>query len=349
MKRVINNNLLKIYIILWIILFVILSVFIIVIADDFALIRILVVFLSLTVYALIGSGIYQFIILRNNSKNILLNLVTYISVGFVVVCIWLAAYYFLFHIVARLFGEKSIPFYWAPPILIGIFIYIINVLFGHFILLFSKYHEKIISEEKMQKILVENRLNTLKAYINPHFLFNSLNSVNALIKSDADKAREMLINMSDYFRYSLKQKNNTFVKLKEEIENTLLYFDIEKLRFNNRINFTSEINENTENILVPVMILQPLFENIIKHAVSQTTEVINVCFSAKLKEYLEIILSNNYDENSKSKNKIGIGISTISERLCLLYERNNLMEIIKDINKFEVILKIPIDNESNNN
>jgi LytS/YehU family sensor histidine kinase len=237
----------------------------------------------------------------------------------------------------NIFHERS----WIPQIFIGTFIYLVNILFFYVVLLFSKYNEKSVSEERLKNLLVETRLNTLKAYINPHFLFNSLNSVNALIKSDPDKAREMLINISDYFRDTLKQKDNDFVTVEEEIAHAFLYLGIEKVRFGDRIQMETKIDRNAYNRKIPATILQPLFENIIKHAVAQTNETIFINFEIVLNNFVEIILSNNYDENYHTKTSTGIGVSTIVERLNLMYNTENLVEIIKKNNTFKIIIKIP--------
>jgi LytS/YehU family sensor histidine kinase len=193
-------------------------------------------------------------------------------------------------------------------------------------------------------LLTESKLSTLKAYINPHFLFNSLNSVNALITSNPEQAREMLINLSEYFRYSLKQKDNNFINFADELHYTFTYFDIERLRFGERIVLKTDIDENISEIKVPVMILQPLFENIIKHAVAESLVQIIVNFNAKINNgFLEIDLENNYDEESIPTKGTGIGLDTTYERLHLIYQNKDLLNYSKNKGIFKLNLKIPIN------
>ena len=193
-------------------------------------------------------------------------------------------------------------------------------------------------------MLTESKLSTLKAYINPHFLFNSLNSVNALITSNPEQAREMLINLSEYFRYSLKQKDNNFINFADELHYTFTYFDIERLRFGERIVLKTDIDENISEIKVPVMILQPLFENIIKHAVAESLVQIIVNFNAKINNgFLEIDLENNYDEESIPTKGTGIGLDTTYERLHLIYQNKDLLNYSKNKGIFKLNLKIPIN------
>ena len=344
MKTKLRTPFSNLYIGIWIILFAIVTAIELIVSQDHILIKLLFIILSLSFYALVGFVIWQFVIFYSKTKNIILNFINYIIIGILTVIIWSLFNKLILIGIERftdiaIFGSKS----WVPQFFIGTFIYIVNILFFHVILLFIKYNEKSVSEEKLKNLLIETRLNELKAYINPHFLFNSLNSVNALIKSDPDKAREMLVNLSDYFRNTLKQKDNNFTTIEDEIENALLYLEIEKSRFGERIQIATKIDNDATKQLIPTTILQPLFENIIKHAISQTNETIFINFEISVKNHIEIILSNNYDEKYHTKISTGIGLSTIVERLNLIYNTENLVEIIKKDNNFKIILKLPIN------
>ena len=210
-------------------------------------------------------------------------------------------------------------------------------------ILSQSYADKTASEEKLRTALTETKLSALKAYVNPHFLFNSLNSVNALITIEPEKARVMLVNLSEYFRYSSKQKDNTFIPFKDELHYTLTYFEIEKLRFADRIRLNTEIDEDAELFDVPVMILQPIFENIIKHAVSGSLGMITIDFKVKVEgEFLRISLLNNYDEDSIVNKGTGIGFSTTAQRLALLYDKKDLFSYSRNDGNFKLWLDIPI-------
>ncbi|MDR2836704.1 MAG: histidine kinase, partial [Bacteroidales bacterium] len=341
----ITKNFKKIYITLLVIIYVVFATCIVFFSKENIILYLFYALTSLSFFAILGVGIWKFLVKQNRPKNLVLSIFTYLIAGIFVIGMWIIFNFISYNIFREIFQIDFMNFFIFPQIVFGMFFYLILIMFFYLILLFSKYHEKLVIEENTQKLLVESRLNMLKAYINPHFLFNCLNSVNALITIDPEIAREMLVNMADYFRYSLKNKDKQFVLFSEEYENALLYLEIEKIRFYNRINVDFQIDEKANNIYVPVMILQPLFENVIKHAVSKTTDVVNVQLIISVKSYLEIIMRNNYDNSYVSKDSIGIGLSSIVERLNLLYYKNDLVEIIKSAEEFKIILKIPINTE----
>ncbi|HNQ68983.1 MAG TPA: histidine kinase [Bacteroidales bacterium] len=296
-------------------------------------------------FAILGLGIWFVVKYNLGNNNIVQTITVFLISGIIVIGLWMGFNFIIQNLIFKL-SIGSISFVNHPlyQFVIGVFLYIIMVLIFRLLILFHKYGEKAKSEEVLQKLVTETRLNALKAYINPHFLFNSLNSVNALISSDQEKAREMLINLSDYFRYSLKQKDIQFVSFEEEIHYTLTYFKIEQQRFGEKIIFKDDICEDCKIVQVPVMILQPLFENIIKHAVAESLVTINVIFKANIIDgLLNVELINNYDKDGIPKKGTGIGLSTTSERLAIIYERKDLIEYSKKDELFKLIIKIPVD------
>lgn len=343
----------KLYAILYVVILSIILSFVFFISKENLCLNVLFVFLSLSMFFIIGIGIWNIIMLQKYKKGILLNIFNYIILGIIIVLIYGLLNQLILINIKKIFGIMIISnFKIFPHIFWGSILYIIDILFFHLLLLFEKYNEKSISEEKLKAKLIETRLNTLKAYINPHFLFNSLNSVNALIKSDTDKAREMLVNISDYFRYSIKQKDNNFVALMEEYNNALLYLEIEKLRFIDRIEIEKDIAKEIEFSLIPTMIFQPIFENIVKHAVAPSNDIIKIKFIAiSIINDIEISVTNNYNPLFISKISNGLGLSTIVERLNLIYEREDIIKITKTNTQFKITITIPITNnyEINNN
>ena len=136
--------------------------------------------------------------------------------------------------------------------------------------------------------------------------------------------------------------------LKEEIESVKLYLKIEKVRFEDRLEFNLNIPKKCEGILIPNMILQPLIENAIKHGVYESNETVEINLSCTIKDnFVEIKVSNNYDPTSVSNIGEGIGLSNINSRLKLIYEKTNLVSITKSDSIFTVLLIIPIEEVSN--
>lgn len=299
-------------------------------------------------FAAMGFGIWYVVKYNIGPERTVKALVIFFLSGLLVVLIWMGFNFIVENLVERLsnglflFERNHLLQFTA-----GVFIFSIIALSYRLLILFHNYNEKAKSEEKLKTLLTESKLNTLKAYINPHFLFNSLNSVNSLITTNPEEAREMLVNLSEYFRYSLKQKDINFISLEDEMHYTQTYFEIEKLRFGDKIETKIDIDENAGKYSIPVMILQPLFENVIKHAVSESLFTINLSFSAKLiDKSLVITMTNNYDEESISKRGTGIGLSATAERLHLLYGTKNLLTYTKKDSIFKVVLEIPYQKEN---
>lgn len=345
-----NRNFINIYVIAWAVIIVIQFLFSFLIFKHDPLSSALQSFFSNAIFATLGFGIWPVVKFNNPGKGrySLQTLFKIFLAGIFVIFVWIVSSFVIDNLLFKI-SSGSINFQRHPLLqfISGCFLYIILILIYYVLILFSQYAEKSLSEERLENLLTETKLNALKAYINPHFLFNSLNSVNALISINPEKAREMLINLSDYFRYSLKQKDNTFVDFKNELYNALTYFEIEKLRFGDRVTLKMDIDENTYPVKVPVMILQPLFENIIKHAVSESFDIINIDFIAKVhNETLIVSLINNYDKDAISHKGTGIGLSTNYERFYLMYNRKDLIDVSKIDGIFKVVLKIPINQNS---
>jgi LytS/YehU family sensor histidine kinase len=182
----------------------------------------------------------------------------------------------------------------------------------------------------------------LRSQINPHFLFNSLNSVSSLTITNPDKARDMVIKLSDFMRYALSKKDEQPVSLRSELENLRLYLEIEKVRFGDRLSTEENIEEHCLDILMPVMILQPLYENAIKHGVYESTECVNITTNVKCRNgFLEIVISNNYDPATTPSKGTGTGLINVSRRLDLVYSKQASLKTTKENGIYTVTLFIP--------
>ncbi len=140
----------------------------------------------------------------------------------------------------------------------------------------SNLSEKNAKEAKLESLVKETELKMLRSQINPHFLFNSLNSISSLTITDPEKARDMVIKLSEFMRYALSKKDEQPVSLRSELENLRLYFEIEKVSFGDRLSTEENIEEKCLDVKIPVMLLQPLYENAIKHGVYESTERVSI-------------------------------------------------------------------------
>ena len=197
-------------------------------------------------------------------------------------------------------------------------------------------------EESLIALVRDAELKSLKSQINPHFLFNSLNSISSLTMFDPDKAQAMIIKLSDYLRFSLQFKPHDTVTFEKEIENIQRYLEIEKIRFGKRLAMNFTIDEHCNKIMVPTMILQPLFENAIKYGVHENTrETLITVTVQKEHSFMKFSISNNYDPDSIVSKGQGIGLSNIKERMNLLYGTTELVKIKNDNNNFTVTIFFP--------
>src|SRR5689334_12754189 len=146
----------------------------------------------------------------------------------------------------------------------------------------------------------------------PHFLFNSLNSINALIGSRPAEARKMVQQLSDFLRGTLKKEETQWVSLKEEMQYLQLYLDIEKVRFGNRLATDITTSDEAQQMKMPALLLQPIVENAIKFGLYDTTgETVIHIKTAKENNELSIIVSNPFDpETSAPRQGTGFGLKS---------------------------------------
>jgi two-component system LytT family sensor kinase len=186
--------------------------------------------------------------------------------------------------------------------------------------------------EQNQQLLLKARMDSLTSQINPHFLFNTLNTVSSLIRFDPDMARGVVLKLSNILRRLLR-KHETFVPLREELEFIDDYLDIEVIRFGrDKLQIFKEIDEEAREAFVPSMLLQPIVENSIKHGLAPRLEGGEIHLRARLRdERLSIEIDDNGlgipSERLVDVYGGGIGISNVHERLRLLYGDQFKMDI----------------------
>ena len=224
----------------------------------------------------------------------------------------------------------------------GAFIYVVVILAYYLLLSMDNIARKEMRQAKLENILKETELMMLRSQINPHFLFNSLNSISSLTISDPAKAREMVIKLSDFMRYALSRKEDRTVSLATELENLKLYLDIEKTRFGERLEFEEDLSDDSLDVKVPNMILQPLYENAIKHGVYESTGTVNVKLSTrKLDAAISISISNDYDPETIAPGGTGTGLSNVRRRLELYYGNRAWLKTQKEDRVFIAEIYIP--------
>ncbi len=298
-----------------------------------------------TTFAIVGYNLWYVIRFSLREKKTTFDLIiNHAMVSVVIIAAWLLISYFT---MKSLYGINEVYMQFLNDSLLwrvitGIFFYLFFVLFYYVIIYYEDLQEKLNIEAEMQNLVKEAELNALKSQINPHFLFNSLNSISSLTITNPEAAQDMVIKLSDFLRYSLSHDKDEKASLREELENLHRYLDIEKIRFGKRLNFRSDISDDCYNFMIPNMILQPLIENSIKHGVYNSTEEVLVELKCTSDDYYFIVeISNDYDPEAVKKKGEGIGLKNIKKRLQLIYKRQDLFTTTSDGKKFNAILKLP--------
>lgn len=232
-------------------------------------------------------------------------------------------------------------FYIRWLVLFLVFLAIVNQLWIHKHTREQNQAFKRLLEKERQ--LAKAEMNNLQQQFQPHFLFNSLNSINALVKSQPDKAREMLLNLSDFLRLTIQKGKEEFNSVSEEINYLNLYMSIEKVRFGDRLSVEINEAENCTDKQLPSLILQPLVENAIKYGLNSQTGSITILLNISFEKNMLIIsISNPYDKNTVNAGKgTGFGLKSIDRKLKFLYKRSDLLEIQQSDDLFCVTIKIP--------
>lgn len=205
----------------------------------------------------------------------------------------------------------------------------------------QKENEKRKAEA--EQLARDAELYNLRQQLQPHFLFNSLNSINALIGFKPDEARKMIHQLSDFLRGTLKKDDQQQVTFNEELEHLNLYLEIEKVRFGHRLQTEISCDDKCRKAMLPPLLLQPIVENAIKFGLYDTTGDVVISIRAEIEErYLVIMVQNPYDpQTARPRHGTGFGVSGMQRRLYLLFARNDLVETYLNDDIFTIMIKIP--------
>ena len=186
-------------------------------------------------------------------------------------------------------------------------------------------------------------LSGLRQQFQPHFIFNSLNSISALAGTDPTLARKMIEQLSDFLRGTVKKESNQLVPLKDEFNHLQLYLDIEKVRFGHRLVATVNADETALAMKIPSLVLQPILENAIKFGLYDTVGEVVISLEARVDgNSLIVEIKNPFDPTSSvPKSGTGFGLSSIQRRLSLLFYRNDLLTTRQTDGIFTTTIKIP--------
>lgn len=200
--------------------------------------------------------------------------------------------------------------------------------------------EKELEQERLQNLKVQAELHALQSRINPHFLFNSFNSIASLISSNPVKAEKMVVELSNLFRYSLNSEASNFVSIATELQIVETYLGIEKVRFDDRLDYEIEVPSELMDRLIPRFLIQPLVENAVKHGISKVKQgEVKLVFSS-MSQKLVIELYDNGPFFIEPMTD-GFGLQSTFDKLNLLYPAKHEIVFTNSPEKF---VRITLEN-----
>jgi two-component system, LytTR family, sensor kinase len=283
--------------------------------------------------------------MQKGQNHILSVILDIVLTGVVTVAIWI---FFSRYLIRSFLADKvAYDMFWSTTIVFrvaaGLLLYSMTILTYYLFLSATRLAEKASGQSKLESLVKEAELKMLRSQINPHFLFNSLNSISSLTLTDPPKAHEMIIKLSDFMRYSLTSRDDHLVTLNNEMKSMRLYLEIEKVRFRERLVTEETIEPECLEALLPGLLLQPIYENAVKHGVYESIKTVSISTTAvKKDENLVITISNTIDTDSVVTPKgTGIGIKNVKARLDLFFSGKAELLIGRKEDMFTATIVIP--------
>jgi two-component system sensor histidine kinase AlgZ len=226
----------------------------------------------------------------------------------------------------------------------GAVFYIVTVAYHYLLIAEEHTREAERTEQDLRELAREAELKALRAQLNPHFLFNSLNSISALTSIDPKGARRMCVLLADFLRKSLKLGEQPLVTLAEEFDLLRAYLSIEQIRFGQRLQVDWAVDIDADGILIPALLLQPLVENAIKHGIAHLPEGGFLRITAsRHNELVEIRVENERDPEADILQGLGMGLQQVKQRLRGRFGSAAFFEAGSRENRFEVVMAFPGD------
>jgi two-component system LytT family sensor kinase len=186
----------------------------------------------------------------------------------------------------------------------------------------KKLDEKELELSKLQALKTKAELDALHSKINPHFLYNALNSIADLSVTDGRKARKMTIALADLFRYSINYSNHNYTTIKDEVEMAEVYLQIEKVRFEDQLTYSVDVDAELKHFLVPRFVLQPIVENAVKHGLKATGRMTEINIEVKRDQDGLVMIVKDNGPAFPEELSPGYGVKSIYDKLDLLFPGN---------------------------
>ena len=251
------------------------------------------------------------------------------------------------HLVDSLKITTSISSLYEPwiagifSILVLIFLLIASM---HYVIIgFERSNESERQTFELRLLAQDAELRALRAQIDPHFLFNSLNSISALTTNDPDKARTMTLMLADFFRKSLELGSRIHIPLNDELALILEFLTIEQVRFGARLKVEQDIKDECQKVMVPPLLLQPLVENAVRHGIAHLVDGGTIQLHCERSgDRIVIQIQNPVDLDRPRRKGNGLGLKNVRSRLNTLYDNEARVDVEETNEYFQIKLSFPI-------
>ncbi|HXX18417.1 MAG TPA: histidine kinase [Candidatus Acidoferrum sp.] len=275
-------------------------------------------------------------------------LITHVAGAVVASALWLVAARLLARMLAGFEGFHEIVFQLSKdlPLLFGtgVLLYLLAVGF-HYVLLAVEASRQAEARVMQASLLARDaELRALKAQVNPHFLFNSLNSISALTASDPARAREMCVLLGDFLRRTLGLGEKPAIPLQDEISLVHAFLAVEKIRYGDRLHMEETIDREALSAEVPPLLLQPLVENAVAHGIANLVDGGWIRLAAQRRNgILEVTIENLFDPEAPPRRRNGVGLANVRQRLEARYGNDASFSASAQGDRFRVAVSFPAD------
>jgi len=275
--------------------------------------------------------------------------VTQLAAGFLLSFLWLQAGAAYARLLWRNAAFRGIADRYAVHqtvlLLDGVLLYLLVIGFFYVVVAIEASRETEARAAETRMLARDAELRALRAQINPHFLFNSLNSISALTSIDPARAREMCLLLADFLRLTLGMGEKNVIRLAEELELLEKFMAIEKVRFGERLQMEENIQDEAKACLIPALLLQPLLENAVSHGIASMAEGGWIRLQAQVQDgRLGILVENERDDEAPARRRTGgVGLRNVRSRLEARYGKEAAFRIDPSEDRFRVTLSLPAE------
>ena len=235
--------------------------------------------------------------------------------------------------IARVFFSLDFNFF--------IYFSMIGIVYAYYYFKTKRGYE--IKEVQLTNQLLDSKISALQSQLQPHFLFNTLNDITALVKIDAAKAEEAITDLSDMLRETLALSDSKFISLEKELFLAKRYIKLEKIRYGEKLNFSITVDGDQTKILILPLLLQPLIENAIKHGFSYAHDAIGITISiVNDNKHTTVRILNSGKPLLNDEVEFGIGLSNIVSRLHTVFDENFTFYVKNSTDHVEAFLQYPV-------